>query len=144
MNIFDLIKKDHQNIKTLLEKIQEHAEDKNRRNDLLNQIKQELLAHNKVEESLIYKALENIGSETLAIRSKEEHKLVEKYLEEFKEDLNEASYLARAEILSNLVSIHIEEEEDETFEKLEEEFSEEELNNLGKKFQQERDNKKNA
>lgn len=142
MNIFDLIEKDHEKVKSLLEEIQESANDKERRNNLLVQIKQELLAHNKAEESLIYEELEKRGYEKLAVKSYEEHKLAEQCLENFREDLSEASFLARVEILTNLISTHIEEEEEETFDMLEEEFSEDELDNLGKKFQQERENKK--
>lgn len=142
MNIFDLIKKDHEKVKTLLEQIQENASDNNKRNDLLTQVKQELLTHNKAEEALIYKELEKKGYEKLAIRSAEEHKLVEQHLETFHDGLSENSFLARAEILTNLISTHIDEEENETFEKLEEEFSEEELNNLSEKFHHEKENKK--
>lgn len=141
MDIFGLITEDHEKIKALLEELQENASDKNKRNELLAQVKQELLAHNQAEESLLYKELEKKGYETLAIRSKEEHKLVMAFLENFKEDLNEASFLAHAEILTNLISNHIDEEEDETFEKLEEEFLEEELSTLAEKFQQEKEKK---
>jgi hemerythrin-like domain-containing protein len=142
MNIFDLIEKDHEKVKALLEEIQENANDNNKRDSLLAQVKQALLAHNKAEESLIYKELEKRGYEKLALRSQEEHKLVEKFLENFKEDLSEDSFLAYTEILKNLISTHIEEEESETFEHLEEEFSEEDLDTLAEKFQQEKENNK--
>lgn len=139
MNILDLMEKDHEKIKMLLEQIQENLNNKSKRNELLSQIKQELLTHNKTEESLVYKELEKRGNMILAIKSQEEHKLAEKYLETIKEDLHEAPFLARVEVLKNIISSHIDEEEDDTFEKLKEEFSEEDLNNLGQKFQDEKD-----
>lgn len=141
MNIFGLIKEDHEKVKALLEEIQQNASDKNKRNELLAQVKQELLAHNKAEESLIYTELEKKGYETLAIRSQEEHNLVVGFLEKLPENLSEASFLAHVEVLTNLISTHIDEEEDETFEKLKEGFSEEEITILGEKFQQEKEKK---
>ena len=140
MALLEDLKKDHKEVKQLLDQILE-SEDSGERKRLFEEMATSLLAHAHAEDKVFYSALKKEGGDEgqeLALEGEEEHKLVEQLVETLRKArrVDSHSWQARCKVLKDLVEHHVEEEESEFFDKAEEEFDKEQLEQMGQKFEQ--------
>ena len=139
MTIFDVLKKDHDEVKDILDKI-----DKDIRADgsqcaaLFAKLKPMVLAHSRAEEEVFYSVLEEHDqTEDLAEHAEDEHAEVEEMLEQMGEDdAGEAGWRMVFDQMAASLRHHIQQEESEMFRKAREVLGEQELQSLGDAFSQ--------
>lgn len=118
MHIFEFLKEDHKKVNTLFEKIVSARSD-NRRETLLQDVKQELLAHAHAEDAVFYETLAKEGDEEMQKRiamARQEHEEVERMLMEL-ERMRPGSdrWLIHFGMLKHAVEHHVQEEEGDIF-----------------------------
>lgn len=136
--IYDTLKKDHRAVSELLEKLLNTGDNEvGRRKELFNEIFQELKGHSEAEAEVMYSRLEDHKESRMkTLEGEEEHHLVEMTLAELaEEDKGNDRWLAKVQVLKELVEHHVEEEESELFEKAQKVFSKEEAEDLAQRFQ---------
>lgn len=141
MDAFKLLKADHRNVAQLFEEL-ESANGK-AKIDVFNQIKTELELHAHIEEKIFYPALEE-PKETheLTLEAYEEHDVVKKLLKELsRAKTPNEEWEAQAKVLRENVEHHVEEEENELFQKADAVLSDEEIEELGEQLQAEKSRK---
>jgi hypothetical protein len=112
--IFDLLKQDHMEVKGLFQ----HIKDKEAiRRDLFSHLKEAMTVHMELEEKILYPVLkEERGTREQALKAFEEHHLAKRIIQELvKLPLEDKSWMAKLNVLQEVVMHHIEEEEKETF-----------------------------
>jgi len=138
MDAFKLLKADHKKVAGLFDQL-ESARGANKLS-VFKQIKTELELHAHIEEKIFYPALEE-PEEThdLTLEAYEEHKVVKKLLQELgrARTANE-EWEAKAKVLRENVEHHVEEEENELFEKAEAALGAEEIEELGEQLEAEK------
>lgn len=118
MDIYQVIKKDHDLMRSMLKKVDATGK-KNvaKRDALFTPLKNELMMHQQVEEAVLYNALKDVEeTRAEALEAIAEHHLVNGLLEELglmPKDSDE--WFAKFGVLKELVEHHMEEEEDEFF-----------------------------
>jgi len=134
MDAFELLKADHKKVAELFDLL-ETASGK-RKLDVFKRIKSELEIHTHVEETIFYPALEK-PEEThdLTLEAYEEHKVVKTLLAELSgaKSAND-EWQAKAKVLRENVEHHVEEEENELFDKADDALSDEEIESLGERM----------
>ena len=141
MDPFKLLKADHRNVEELFSQL-ESASGKAKLT-VFNQIKTELELHTHIEEKIFYPALEK-PEEThdLTLEAYEEHNAVKRLLRELsRAKTPNDEWEAKAKVLQENVEHHVEEEENELFQKAESALSEEDLEDLGMRMQTEKGRK---
>ena len=131
MNAFELLKDDHKKVAELFDSL-ESASGK-RKLDVFKRIKSELDVHTHIEETIFYPALEK-PEEThdLTLEAYEEHKVVKSLLAELAgARAADDEWQAQAKVLRENVEHHVDEEENELFDKAEDALSEEQIEALG-------------
>jgi len=139
MDIFQILKKDHQTEKEIFKKLEETtSRGIKSREKLFSQLKNEVEAHSHGEEATFYAVLKEYSEmEENVEEAMEEHDTVATLLEEMEElekDSEEWSTKLR-EIKKNVLH-HVKEEEGEIFKKAKTVLSKDQLQNLGKEFQE--------
>ncbi|MFS4461009.1 hemerythrin domain-containing protein [Bdellovibrio sp. HCB2-146] len=121
MLIYELLKKDHKEVKELFEEIEEalEGEDFDRVEPLFVEARDKLTAHSKAEAEIFYQPLkavaEDNGSE-IVWEGEEEHHLIALLLNELSRlNISDESWKAKFKVLTELVEHHVEEEEGEIF-----------------------------
>lgn len=130
MNIFELLKRDHQKVKQILEELSETtSRATKKRQQLLEQLIDELKIHEKIEERIFYPPLkENKNTRQLTLEAYEEHYAVNDMLAKLvKLDPSDERWLAKLTVIKENLSHHIDEEENCLFIKAREELDEQEL-----------------
>jgi hemerythrin-like domain-containing protein len=138
MDAFKLLQTDHRNVAALFDQL-ERASGKAKLS-VFNQIKTELELHTHIEETIFYPALEK-PEEThdITLEAYEEHAVVKKLLSELSRARTaDDEWEAQAKVLQENVEHHVEEEENELFEKAESVLSEEDIEDLGTRMQAEK------
>lgn len=138
MDPFELLKADHRKVEQLFAQL-ESASGKQKL-QVFGQIKTELELHTHIEEKVFYPALEE-PEEThdLALEAYEEHAVVKDLLKQLgKAKTATDEWEAQAKVLQENVEHHVEEEENELFEKAEAALGEEELEELGDRMEAEK------
>jgi hemerythrin-like domain-containing protein len=137
-----VLKKDHEKVRGLLKKLESSAlKGRAGTSALVKQIDQELKVHTQIEEEIFYPAFKE------AVRSKEdrelyfealeEHHVVDLVLPEVKEtDETAEEFAAKAKVLKDLVEHHAGEEEKEMFPKARKVMGRGELQELGRRLKQ--------
>lgn len=118
MSIYTYIKKDHDQMRDIMENILEAGNDNiEKRDKLFNELKDQLILHAKSEEKAFYNPLTGFERTKEEIdHAMEEHKEAEQLLEELtNEDLNGAAWMQKFKKLKDSVEHHMEEEENEIF-----------------------------
>ena len=139
MNPFNLLKSDHEKVAGILESIDQTTERAAKgRDELFARLKEELDLHAKIEEEIFYPALED-SKETrdVTLEAYEEHSLVKQLLSELEaapKDTEE--WTAKFTVLKENVEHHVEEEEGEMFTKARKALSEDEIETLGDRIQE--------
>jgi iron-sulfur cluster repair protein YtfE (RIC family) len=139
MNAFTLLKKDHEKVAGMLEKIEETTERAIvGRDELFTRLKQELDLHATIEEEIFYPALEETDeAREITLEAYEEHRLVKQLLGELESEPKDTEeWTAKFTVLKENIEHHVEEEEGELFTKARQALSEEEIETLGERLQE--------
>ena len=134
MNPFDLLKKDHKKVAELLDKLEKTTErGLKTRDQLFQQVKEELELHSAIEEEIFYPALqEEEDTKDITLEAFEEHKIVKTLLEELDSmPRDDDQWAAKLTVLKENVEHHVEEEEGEMFKKAKKALNDDELEDLG-------------
>ncbi len=141
--IYELLEKDHREVQSLLQQIEDALEDEDfdHAEDLFQKAKAELTAHSKAEEEVFYEPLKVVSleeeGEELAWEGEEEHHVVALLLNELSRlGADEDAWKAKLKVLSELVDHHIEEEEGEIFEEARKCFSDEDAEEIAENFEE--------
>ena len=138
LNALDLIKDDHDRIKEMFEQALD-ADDPGQRSELLQRIRAELIAHERMEEDIFYPALRSATDKAkdIVLEGYEEHHVIDMILDEmFEVPEDTDQWHAKLKVLHENLEHHIEEEEDEMFSKAKKSMSAETLTELGQKMAQ--------
>lgn len=118
MDLYQLLKQDHQKVKRLFERLDEASDGTaKQRERLFAELKRELELHTEVEEKRFYPALRDRDeAKELVEESLEEHGEVKKLLGELDQaDKEEGAWTDQLQELREDVEDHVEEEETELF-----------------------------
>lgn len=136
-NAIQLLKEDHRKVKDLLSQLVDTTTraEKTRR-QLLDKIEQELAIHTQLEEEIFYPAFKKAGNSEhakLYFEALEEHRAAEDLVlpDLKKTEPGSEKFSGRAKVLKELVEHHADEEEKDMFKKANQSMSKEELNELG-------------
>lgn len=134
MQILQVLKKDHDEVKALLAQLAETGERAaKKREQIFAKIKTQLTAHSHAEERVFYQPLKaHEEAKEDALEGDVEHKLVERLMEEMaREPKGDETWTAKATVLKELVEHHVKEEEGAFFRKARKLFDKQELEDMG-------------
>jgi iron-sulfur cluster repair protein YtfE (RIC family) len=138
MDAFELLKKDHEKVSGIFEKLEPTTErGVKTREELFAQLKQELEIHSKIEEQILYPVLKE-AEEThdITLEAFEEHNVVKTLLTELDElSKDDETWEAKLTVLKENVEHHVEEEEGEMFKKARKVLSSEQIEALGTRLE---------
>lgn len=143
MSIYEYLKHDHEEVKSLMNKIEAIGnEESEQRTELFNELKKKLILHAKSEEQAFYKPLRSFQETKDEVEhGKEEHEEAEDLLKELTDgSLKGAAWQQKFLSLKEAVEHHIEEEEGEIFDdarKVLDKHTEEEMETMMKKLKEE-------
>jgi hemerythrin-like domain-containing protein len=139
MNAFALLKADHEKVAGILETIENTTERALKgREEIFARLKEELDLHAAIEEEIFYPALED-AEETrdITLEAYEEHRLVKQLLSELEAAPKDSEeWTAKFTVLKENIEHHVEEEEGEMFKKARQALSDEEIEALGERLQE--------
>lgn len=143
MEIYELLKKDHAEVKKLLNEIEKSLEDEkfDEIQELFNTLKVELVAHSKSEEEVFYQPLKAVlkekQKEELSWEGEQQHHIVSLLLNELSRlELEEEEWKAKIKVLKEILELHIEEEEGEIFAVAKKNFSKEEAEEIAENMEE--------
>ncbi len=141
MNAIELLENDHDKVEEIFEQLEATTEkDVKPRTELFAKLKQELDVHAHIEETIFYPALKQ-EAETRAITLEgfEEHHVMKILLSEIAALPPESEvWTAKFKVLKESVEHHVEEEEDDMFDKARDVFSEAQLEAFGTRMEAEK------
>jgi hypothetical protein len=137
-DILDTLKKEHDEVKDLLENLSA-AETPAQRRNLVQKIKTALVPHTKAEEKVVYDAVIALRDKDAQVNGHEgylEHEWAAKTLLRLEAITNAASpeHKAAGKVLKELVEHHIEEEERNVWADVKEHFSDEDRKEMNVRF----------
>lgn len=138
----DLLKADHDKVRSLLTKLTETtAAAAKTRPKLLEEIENEFMLHSTVEEEIFYPAFKSAGGKAhdkMFYEASEEHRAVQKLVlpDLKKTPADSEMFSGRAKVLKEMIEHHAEEEEQEMFPEAERSMSKDQLEELGKKMEE--------
>ena len=138
MDAFELLKADHKKVNELFDRLE--AATGKAKLSVFDQIKTELELHTHIEEKIFYPALEK-PEEThdLTLEAYEEHKVVKTLLAKLSGARTaDDEWQAQAKVLRENVEHHVDEEENELFDKAADALSDEEIEALGQLMEAEK------
>lgn len=141
MNAIDLLKADHEKVKTILAQLSDSTDRaEKKRTELLGKLGIELAIHTKIEEEILYPAFKEAGSkeqEIMYFEAKEEHRTVDALvLPDLKTtDPTAPEFAGRVKVIRELLEHHIEEEETKMFPQAEKLLGKVQLEELGKQME---------
>jgi hemerythrin superfamily protein len=142
-DLFNTLKKDHKEVKSIFSQLKE-ASQSAQRQELLQQLQEELLPHMISEEKVLYPALKK--SEEIredALEALEEHHAAQLILKELmKLSPDDERFKAKVTVLMEMVDHHVEEEEDVIFKDVKKQFSSQEAGELLESFTKEKEKAK--
>ena len=136
MNAIDLLTKDHKHLKTLLARAAT-AKGEERREELIETLRSELVAHERMEEEVFYPPLrDNSKTHDIVLEGYQEHHVADLILDELLElPADSEMWQPKVKVLQENIEHHIEEEEGEMFKKARKILSDEELEQLGARME---------
>ena len=139
MDAFELLKKDHEKVSGIFEKLDSTTErGVKTREELFTQLKQELDVHARIEEEILYPVLKEAKeTEDLTLEAYEEHNVVKQLLAELEAlPKDDETWGAKLTVLKENVEHHVEEEEGELFDGAREVLSREQIEELGTRLEE--------
>jgi hemerythrin-like domain-containing protein len=144
MDAIELLKSDHEKVRTLfgqLTKTTNRAE--KTRTELLGKLQMEIEAHAAIEEEIFYPAFREAGKKEegeLYFEALEKHRAVGDLVlpDLLATEVTSEEFAGRARALMDLVEQHVEEEEKELFKKARQVLDKAQLQELGERMQQRR------
>jgi hypothetical protein len=136
MNAIDLIQKDHDDMRVLMTRAVT-AEGEGRREELLQRLRTELVAHERMEEEVFYPPLrDNPRTHDIVLEGYEEHHVADGILDELLEVPPDTDiWHAKMKVLKESIEHHMKEEEDEMFGKARKVLSDDQLRELGDRME---------
>ncbi len=141
MNAFQLLKEDHKKVSGIFQQLEPTTERAEKtREELFGKLKQELEIHAQVEETIFYPAIKQAHeTREITLEGFEEHHVVKMLLKELEDmPVDTEQWAAKLKVLQENVEHHVEEEEEEMFQKARQVLSEEEINTLGARMEEEK------
>ncbi|HEX8069851.1 MAG TPA: hemerythrin domain-containing protein [Pyrinomonadaceae bacterium] len=141
MDAFTLLKTDHEEAAQMFQQLEAtEAKDEALRTQLFGQLQQALEVHTQIEEDIFYPALkQEAETREIVLHAYHEHDEIKDLLEQTAAtpvtDEDWSDMLAE---LKEAVEHHVEEEEGEMFDEARDVLSEQQLNDLGTRMQQEK------
>lgn len=136
-NIYEAIKADHDEHRTLLETIANTSGDTQTRRDAWRSFYRDVKSHAAAEEETFYsKLISKTWGQDAARHSVHEHQQLDDLMEELNEmDMGEGAWLQKFKTLRHDYEHHIEEEEDEVFTRAKEIIDPAEIKGYGERFE---------
>jgi hemerythrin superfamily protein len=135
MDALQLLREDHRRVKDLFRQFNE-ANDGSTRKAIIDEAVAELMIHAQLEEEIFYPAMAREGLTEIVNHSEAEHEAAETVMEELIGlDARGTQLQARFQVLTDLVTEHMTEEESKLFPRAAE-LGSERLDNLGDKLEQ--------
>lgn len=139
MEITKALHTDHQQLKKLIRGVNK-SEDGEERRRLFTEFAELLIRHSRAEEKVVYDALIRTGEEEEEEAGYEgytEHGLADTLLKDLKKGSDPMSpeWSAKAKVLMEMLEHHIQEEEDEVFTQVKEDFDTAERKEMGEAFE---------
>lgn len=138
MQIYDALKSDHANIKSLMERLVSLSEnDHDEKTRILEEVRDELVPHARAEEAVFYNSMRLLDeTKSLAMHGYREHIEAETLLRTLQaEDVVNANWKGTAYKLKEALEHHIMEEETEMFTQAMQLFTAEEAEAIGQAFE---------
>ena len=138
MDALALLKEDHAKAKKLMEELAATTErGVKTREEKWTKLLKELTIHENIEEEIFYPALhEHPKLKDIVLEALEEHHLVDDIVEQLKDTpFEDEHWSAKFKVAKESVEHHIEEEEGPMFSKVRQEFSKDELEELGSRME---------
>jgi len=119
MDAIALLKTDHHLFRDLLERLEETEAGQIERVELFNELKARLIAHETIEEEILYPALQEFAqAEEIVAHSYEEHHVVDLLLDELTTlSFKDPAWAAKAHVLQENLVHHLKDEEKDLFPK---------------------------
>lgn len=138
MEIYEYLKRDHNEMKVLLEELVSLREDDDYRYVLIEEIRNILVPHSRAEESVFYNTLRAVDADrTLVFHGFQEHLEAETLLRTLQVmDRMNLEWKATARKLQEALLHHVEEEETDIFDEARRAFTKEEAVSMGEAFLQ--------
>lgn len=138
MDIYQVLKNDHDELKVLVDELVNLKEDDDYRFILIDQISDLLIPHSRAEESVFYNSLRAVNADKkITFHGFQEHLEVEGQLRQLQiKDKLSLDWKATAEKLRNSLLHHIEDEETEIFAEARAAFTKQESDAMGDAFVQ--------
>ena len=139
MNAITLLENDHRRIKGILEKLEATTETSPaRREELFGEARTGLTVHEIIEEAIFYPTLkQHPKAKDIVLEGIEEHDVVNILMGELSAlPVEDETWGPKCKVMIENVLHHIEEEEDEMFEKARQVFDRGELEQLGEQMQE--------
>lgn len=132
MNVFELLKQDHQKVSGIFQQLEPAADEATRR-QLFTQLKQELDLHAHVEETLLYPVLKEAAeTRDITLEAYDEHKEVKELLAQLEQTPpGDERFTDLVTELRDNVEHHVDEEENEMFTKAREVLSPQQIEEIG-------------
>lgn len=138
---FQMLKKDHAEVKGILGQLEETKESASKkREELFQKLRVELVPHMKAEESAFYPPLlAKKDSRDDALEGVEEHHVSDMVLKELEATPKDTDqWGAKMSVFKELVEHHIKDEESKVFKSAEKALGQDEIQNIMKRFEQEK------
>ena len=138
---FQILKEDHEEVKVILAQLEETKESESKKREKLFQnLREELVPHMKAEESAFYEPLlTKKESREDTLEGVEEHHVNEMVLKELETTpKNTDQWGAKMSVFKELVEHHIKDEESKVFKSAEKALDQDEIQNIMRRFEQEK------
>jgi hemerythrin-like domain-containing protein len=138
MDALTLLKRDHDEVKKLLEKLESTTErGVKTREEQFSKLKGDMEAHESIEEEIFYPRLrDNAKTKEIALEGYEEHHVVDLVMAELTSTpFDDETWGAKFTVMKENIEHHIEEEEGEMFKLARQALEEGELDDLGERME---------
>lgn len=118
MNLYEMLHKDHEKVKSLFDQLEAVGEDEiSRREELFFSLNRELEVHTQAEEKFFYSQLRSEDdTRELILESYDDHKMIKRLLDDLDVmDKGAPEWTAKFRTLREIVEQHVEAEEKELF-----------------------------
>jgi hemerythrin-like domain-containing protein len=131
-----LLKQQHDEVKELFKRF-EAAEDESEKQELFEQIADDFAAHGEIEEKIFYPAVYVGQLKENLQEAVEEHLAAKRVVADLLEmEPSDEQFDPKMKVLKELIEHHVEEEEEELFPLVRQNFAREELESLGDQMEQ--------